>query len=181
MQVMEAPEKERAGVARKREIVQTVSAVAEKAVSLVAAEYSGITCNDFTELRKEGRNAGVHIQVVRNSLAKRALTGTEYECIMGDLKGPLFLAFSLDDHAAAAKLLTEYSDKNDIVKLKSAAFESEVYDVKTLLDLPTKEESMAKIVALLQSKGMKIVSVLSNPALQLTRTVQGVADQMEES
>merc|ERR1712216_523607 len=183
---MQVAAKERSGVAKKRVVVESVSEVAAKAVSVLAAEYKGLTVNEMTELRQEAAKAGVHIQVVRNSLAKRALTGTEFECIMGDLKGPLFLAFSLDDHASAAKVVKQYVKENEnakeIVKVRNVALERQLFDsVDAVLDLSTREESMAKIVAMLQSPAVKVTSLLKSPAFKVTRQVQHIANREPEA
>ena len=78
----------------KKAIVAEVSTIAASALSAVAAEYRGITVGDMTELRSQARNEGVYLKVAKNSLVKRAVEGTEFECMQDELKGPLLMAFS---------------------------------------------------------------------------------------
>jgi hypothetical protein len=89
----------------KQAMVTEVQAVAQTAHSVVAAEYRGLTVSQLTGLRAKARQAGVYMRVVKNTLARRAVAGTPYECIAGNLKGPLILAFSKEDPGAAARTL----------------------------------------------------------------------------
>ena len=89
----------------KQAMVTEVQAVAQTAHSVVAAEYRGLTVSQLTGLRAKARTAGVYMRVVKNTLARRAVTGTPYECIAGNLKGPLILAFSKEDPGAAARVV----------------------------------------------------------------------------
>ena len=95
----------------KKTIVSEVAVVAKQALSLVAAEYSGLTVSQLTELRKSARAAGVYMRVVRNTLARRALEGTQFACIQSELVGPLVLAFSQENPGAAARLIKEFADQ----------------------------------------------------------------------
>ena len=78
----------------KKALVKEVNAVAGDSVTAVAAEYRGLSVAEMTELRKEARNAGVYMRVVKNTLARRAVEGTEFECMQETLKGPILLAFA---------------------------------------------------------------------------------------
>ena len=90
-------------------LVKEVNAVAGESVTAVAAEYRGLTVSQMTELRKEARNAGVYMRVVKNTLARRAVEGTEFECMQDTLKGPILLAFAKEDPGAAAKVINTYA------------------------------------------------------------------------
>ena len=103
----------------KKALVAEVNAVAAKAQSMVAAEYRGITVTQMTALRSKARQSGVYLRVVKNTLARKAVAGTPYECIGKSLKGPLVLAFSKNDPGAAARLVKTFSKDND--KLKATA------------------------------------------------------------
>jgi large subunit ribosomal protein L10 len=89
----------------KKALVAEVNAVAVDSASAVAAEYRGLTVAEMTELRKEARNAGVYLRVVKNTLARRAVVGTEFECMQETLKGPVLLAFAKEDPGAAARVI----------------------------------------------------------------------------
>ena len=97
----------------KKAIVAEVSTIAASALSAVAAEYRGITVGDMTELRAKARNEGVYLKVAKNSLVKRAVEGTEFECMQDELKGPLLMAFSQEDPCAAARVIKSFAKDND--------------------------------------------------------------------
>src|SRR5690606_31980536 len=103
----------------KKALVAEVAEVAANAQSVVAAEYRGLSVTQMTKLRSEARNAGVYLRVVKNTLARRAIAGTQFECVGDTLKGPLVLAFSKDDPGAAARLVKDFAKDND--KLKPTA------------------------------------------------------------
>ena len=86
----------------KKAVVEEVAEFAAKAHSAVAAEYRGLTVTELTELRKTARETGVYLRVVKNTLAKRAVAGTEFECMQNGLVGPLLIAFSMEDPGSAA-------------------------------------------------------------------------------
>ena len=92
-------------LADKKALVEEVNAVAGDSVTAVAAEYRGLSVSEMTELRKNARSAGVYMRVVKNTLAKRAVEGTDFACMQEGLKGPLILAFSQEDPGSAARVL----------------------------------------------------------------------------
>ena len=94
-------------IEQKKAVVAEVSDVAQKALSAVAAEYRGLTVEEMTELRVKARDSGVYVKVAKNTLTRRAIEGTEFECMSDELTGPLLLAFSLEDPGAAAEATTE--------------------------------------------------------------------------
>src|SRR5690349_5373831 len=110
----------------KKTIVNEVAGVAKQAVSLIAAEYSGLTVAQLTRLRKSARESSVYIRVVRNTLAKRALEETPFACMQEVLVGPLFLAFSKEDPGAAARLMRDFVKDNDKLKVKALAIEGQL-------------------------------------------------------
>jgi large subunit ribosomal protein L10 len=95
---------------QKQAIVAEVAEVANGAFSAVAAEYRGLTVSELTELRVNARNQGVYLRVVKNTLAKRAVEGTEFECIADGLTGPLILAFSQEDPGAAGRVIKDFAN-----------------------------------------------------------------------
>ncbi len=97
----------------KKALVAEVGAVAATALSVVAAEYRGLTVSQMTDLRSKARSAGVYVRVVKNSLARKAMAGTSFECMSPILKGPLVLAFSKDDPGAAARVVKAFAKDND--------------------------------------------------------------------
>ncbi len=91
-------------IAQKQAVVAEVADVASKAHSAIAAEYSGLSVEEMTELRAQARKAGVYLRVVKNTLARRAVEGTDFACMQDGLTGPLVLAFSQEDPCAAARV-----------------------------------------------------------------------------
>src|SRR4051794_10168815 len=97
----------------KKALVAEVSEVAANAQSVVAAEYRGLTVAQMTDLRSKARAQGVYMRVIKNTLARKALAGTSFECIGASLKGPLVLAFSKNDPGAAARVIKAFAKDND--------------------------------------------------------------------
>ena len=97
----------------KKAIVAEVAEVAANAQSAIAAEYRGLTVDEMTALRKEARGADVYLRVVKNTLARRAVEGTDYACLQDTLTGPLMLAFSKEDPAAAARIFKDFAKEHE--------------------------------------------------------------------
>ena len=157
----------------KKVVVDEVAQYAAKALSAVAAEYRGLTVAELTQLRISARETGVYLRVVKNSLAKRAIAGTEFECMQEGLKGPLILAFSMEAPGAAARLINDFAKSNDKLIAKVIAFDGQSLDVSELArlaSLPTRDEGISLIMA-----------VMKAPVGKLARTLAAVRDQMQES
>ena len=168
----------------KKTIVNEVSSVAKQAISLVAAEYSGLTVGQLTELRKSARNAGVYMRVVRNTLAKRALDGTQFACMQEKLVGPLILAFSQEDPGAAARLIRDFVKTNDKLKVMALAIDSQLLPpagLAQLADLPTRDQAIALLMSVMTAPITKFVRTLAEPHAMLVRTVAAVRDQKQAS
>ena len=164
----------------KKAIVADVASYAESAVSTVGAEYSGLTVEQMTQLRANARNVGVYLRVVKNTLAKRAVTGTEFECIKDSLTGPLVLAFSRDEPAAAAKLINDFSKDNDKLIVRIVALRGKLLspaDVSVLAKMPTKDEAISQLMSVMKAPIQKFVSTLAEPGNKLARTLAAVRDQ----
>lgn len=166
----------------KKTIVSEVAAVAQQAVSLVAAEYSGLTVAQLTSLRKSMRSAGVHMRVVRNTLARRALEGTQFACIQQELVGPLVLAFSQDEPSAAARLIKEFAKTNDKLKVKALALDNQLLPASSLdklASLPTRNEAISMLMSVMLAPVTKLVRTLAEPHGKLVRTIAAVRDQKQ--
>ncbi len=166
----------------KKALVTEVSAVAAKAQSVVAAEYRGITVAQMTELRARARGQGVYLRVVKNTLARKALTGTSFEVIGPKLKGPLVLAFSKDDPGAAARVVKDFAKANDkfvptLVSLGGQVLPAK--DIERVASLPTKDQAIAQLLGLLKAPIQKLVRTLAEPQAKLVRTVAAVRDQKQ--
>jgi len=168
----------------KKAIVAEVSTVAASALSAVAAEYRGITVGDMTELRAKARNEGVYLKVAKNSLVKRAVEGTEFECMQDELKGPLIMAFSQEDPGAAARVIQEFSKGNDKLIAKVIAIGGEILpldQLEAVSKLPTREQAIALLMAVMNAPAEKFVRTLNEVPGKMVRTVAAVRDQKQAS
>ena len=133
----------------KKALVAEVNAVAAKAQSVVAAENRGLTVTQMTDLRSKARSNGIYLRVVKNTLARRAVAGTPFECVSPKLKGPLLLAFSKDDPGAAARLVKSFSKDNDklvptLVSLGGTVLDGR--DLDKVASLPTREQALSLLL-----------------------------------
>lgn len=161
----------------KQAMVTEVQAVAQTALSVVAAEYRGLTVSQLTGLRAKARQSGVWMRVVKNTLARRAVTGTPYECIAGSLKGPLILAFSKDDPGAAARVVKEFAKGNDKLVPTLVALGGRVYpaaEIDRVASLPTRAQALALLLGVMKAPVAKLVRTLAEPHAMLVRTVDAV-------
>ena len=154
----------------KKAIVAEVQEAATGAQSVVIADSRGVTVDAITVLRKEARENGVWMKVVRNTLARRALEGTPFECIKDTLVGPSLIAFSNEHPGAAARLFSDFAKKNEALELKAAAFEGDVVEVSVLAKLPTYDEAIARLMSVMKEAS----------AGKLVRTIAAIRDQKEE-
>jgi large subunit ribosomal protein L10 len=161
----------------KQAMVTEVQTVAQTALSVVAAEYRGLTVSQLTGLRAKARQSGVWMRVVKNTLARRAVTGTPYECIAGSLKGPLILAFSKDDPGAAARVVKEFAKGNDKLVPTLVALGGQVYpaaEIDRVASLPTRAQALALLLGVMKAPVAKLVRTLAEPHAMLVRTVDAV-------
>lgn len=164
----------------KRALVAEVSAVAQDAHSVVAAEYRGLSVADMDELRRKARGDGVYLRVVKNTLARRALEGTAFEALGGSLSGPLVLGFSLEDPGSAARLFKDFAKSHADLKVSSLAVSGQVLpasEIERLASLPTRDQALAMLMAVMKAPVEKFVRTLNEPHAKLTRTVAAVRDQ----
>ena len=154
------------GLEAKKQVVAEVSEVANQALSAVVAEYRGLTVAEMTDLRVKARENGVYLRVIRNTLAKRAVEGTDFACMQDALTGPVICAFSQDDPGAAARLLKDFSKENDTMQVTALAIGGELLgadQIDAVANLPTYEEALAKLM-----------SVMNGPITKLTRTINDI-------
>lgn len=168
----------------KKTIVSEVAEVARQALSLVAAEYSGLTVSQLTELRKNARKTGVYMRVVRNTLARRALEGTQFACMQESLVGPLVLAFSQEDPGAAARLIRDFAKTNEKLKVKALAIDNQLLPpegLSRLANLPTRDEAIAQLMSVMKAPITKFVRTLAEPHAKMVRTIAAVGDKKQSA
>jgi large subunit ribosomal protein L10 len=168
----------------KKTIVAEVAEEAKQAVSLVMANYSGLTVAQLTELRKTARGAGVYMRVVRNTLARRAFQGTSFTCVDEALVGPLVLAFSKDDPGAAARIMRDFAKKFEKLQIKALSIDGLVFpakDINRLADLPTRNEAIAQVMAVMRAPITQFVRTLVEPHSKLVRTLAAIRDKKQQA
>lgn len=166
----------------KKALVAEVNAVAARALSAVAAEYRGMTVAQMTEFRAKARNEGVYLRVVKNTLAKRAVDGTEFECLADSLKGPLILAFSIDDPGSVARVVKEFAKGCEKLITRAVAIGGAVYpasDLDRLAKLPTLNQARAQLLGLLQAPAGKFVRTIAEPQAKFVRLLAAYRDKQE--
>ena len=166
-------------IEQKKAVVAEVADAANKALAAVAAEYRGLTVKEMTELRVKAREEGVFLKVAKNTLVRRAVEGTEYECMQESLTGPLLFAFSMDDPGAAARLVKDYSKDHEKLIAKLVAVGGELYDsseLERLSRLPTYDQAIAILMGVMMAPIEKFVRTLVEPHTKLVRTVAAVRD-----
>jgi large subunit ribosomal protein L10 len=164
----------------KKALVAEVNAVAGDSVTAVAAEYRGLSVSEMTELRKNARTAGVYMRVVKNTLARRAVEGTEFECMKETLKGPILLAFAKEDPGAAARVIKDFAKGHDALKAVSLSAGGQLLpgsDLAKLADLPTLDQARAMLLGVLNAPMSKLVRTLAEPSAMLARTLSARGEQ----
>lgn len=167
---------------QKKAIVAEVADVASSAHSAVAAEYRGLTVEDLTELRKEARNNNVYLRVVKNTLAKRAVADTDFECMTEGFSGPLVLAFSQEDPGAAARVINDFVKEHDDLIVKMVSISGKLLDpseIKTLAKMPTYEQAISILMATMKAPVQKLATTLNEVPGKLVRTVAAIRDAKE--
>ncbi|HPQ96149.1 MAG: 50S ribosomal protein L10 [Thiothrix sp.] len=170
----------------KKQIVSEVSAVAASAHSAVAAEYRGLTVSQLTSLRKQAREGGVYLRVVKNNLAKLAVRDTDFECIQDGLVGPLVLAFSQEDPGSAARLIKDFiKDKaNEKLEVKFVAVGGQMLpasELERLSKMPTRDQALAMLAGTLRAPLDKFARTLNEVPGKLVRTLAAIREQKEAS
>ena len=169
-------------LAQKKEVVAELAEVAQKAHSLVAAEYAGLTVQQLTDLRRKARAGGVYLKVAKNTLLRRAVEGTEYECAKDQFTGPLVFAFSTEDPGAAGRLIKDFGKTADKLKPRLVVIGGKAYGaghLDVLASLPTREQALSMLLSVLVQPATMLVRVLSEPASQLARATHAVAQQKQ--
>ncbi|MEC7876225.1 MAG: 50S ribosomal protein L10 [Pseudomonadota bacterium] len=164
----------------KRAIVEEVNSIAAVAPSAIAAEYIGLTVTEMTELRNAAREAGVYLKVVRNTLARRALENTQFECMRDNLVGPLLLVFSNDEPGSAAKVVRNFAKSNKKLEIKLVSLDGnllEPSEITKLASLPSLDEAHVMLLGLLSSPLTKFVCTISEPPSKFARVLGSKCDK----
>ncbi len=166
----------------KKVVVSELAAVAASAHSAIAAEYRGLSVSQMTELRKQARSSGVYLRVVKNTLARRAVEGTDFECMQQGLVGPLVLAFSQDEPGAAARLMKDFTKNHEKLQVKLVSFGGQMLgagDLDRLAQMPTRDQAISLLMAVMKAPLDKFARTLNEVPGKLVRTVAAIRDQKQ--
>jgi len=170
------------GLKEKQAIVAEVNETANKALSAVMANYRGVSVDEMTSLRQQARDAGVHVKVIRNTLAKRAFEGTEFECLNEALLGPNILAFSIEDPGAGARVFKDFAKDNESFEIKALSVGGKMLppeQIDVLAKLPSRDQALAMLLSVMQAPITKLARTLNDVPGRVTRVVAAVRDQKQ--
>lgn len=163
----------------KKAVVAEVAEVASSAYSAVAAEYRGLSVSDMTELRVAARKDNVYLRVIRNTLAKRAVEGTEFACMQEGMTGPLVFGFSKEDPGAVARVMSDFAKENDKLEVKMVSLGGKLLatsDLEKLAKMPTKDQAIGILMGTMKAPIEKFVRTLVAPTSKMVRTLAAVRD-----
>ena len=172
------------GLEEKKAIVAEVNETAASALSLVIADARGVASNDMTALRASARENQITLRVVRNTLAKRALEGTEYECVTDTLTGPSLFGFSMEDPGAAARLFKDFASDNSDFEVKALSVSGQLLgadQIDMLAKLPTRDQALASLMSVMQAPIVKLARTTNEVPGKLVRVMAAVRDQKQEA
>ncbi|MDD7804586.1 MAG: 50S ribosomal protein L10 [Endozoicomonas sp. (ex Botrylloides leachii)] len=172
------------GLEDKKAIVAEVNEAAQSALSAVIADYRGLTVGQMTSLRKQARDGGVYLKVVRNTLAKRAVDGTEFQCLQDSLVGPSVLAFSQEDPGAAARLMKDFAKENKELEVKALSISGQVLGAEqldVLAKMPTLDQARAMLMSVMIAPVTKLARTLNEVPASVTRVMAAVAKEKENA
>ena len=167
---------------QKQAIVAEVAEVARTAFSAVAAEYRGISVEKMTQLRVQARNNGVYLRVVKNTLARRAVKDTEFECMTDGLTGPLVLAFSQEDPGAAARVIKDFAKDNDKLVVRLVSISGQMLapsELETLAKMPTYDQAISMLMSVIKAPIQKLAATMNEVPGKFVRTIAAVRDAKE--
>jgi large subunit ribosomal protein L10 len=168
----------------KKVIVDQVGTTASNALSLVIADARGVNVTDMTILREKAREQNIEIRVVRNTLAKLAFKGTDFECVSEVLTGPSLFGFSMEDPGAAARLFKGFAKDNDKFEVKALSISGQLLDngqIDVLATLPTLEQALGQLACVTLAPITKLVRTFNEVPTKVTRVVGAVRDKKQEA
>ena len=172
------------GLEEKKAIVAEVNETANNALSLVIADARGVTVGAMDALRKDARANGVRLQVVRNTLAKRAFGGTEFECVSETLVGPSLFGFSMEDPGAAARLFKDFAKEQEKFEIKALSVGGKLLEsnqIDALAKLPTLEQALGQLASVMIAPVTKLARTFNEVPSKVTRAVAAVRDQKQDA
>jgi len=170
-------------IEQKKAVVQELNSIASSSVSAAIAEYRGLNVAEITELRTKARKSGVYLKVVKNSLSKKALADTNFECLTKALQGPIIIALSADDLASPARLFKDFSKDYEHLKTVGLAIDGDAFpssELDRIAKLPTRNEAYSTIVGLMKAPVEKALRTLNEIPVKFARLILAVKENKEE-
>jgi large subunit ribosomal protein L10 len=164
---------------QKKAVVAEVAEVAASAYSAIAAEYRGLTVDEMTQLRAKARESGVYLRVVKNTLARLAVEGTDYECMKEGMVGPLILAFSQQDPGAAARVIKDFAKDHKRLEVKLVSISGRLLppdDIEVLAKMPTYDQAVSMLMAVMKAPAEKLARTINEVPGKLVRTIAAIRD-----
>jgi len=168
---------------QKQAVVSEIAAQLAKAQAVIVAENRGLPVEVITGLRAKARKSGLYLRVLKNTLARRAVKGTPFEKLAGQMSGPLMYGIA-QDPVAGAKVLSEFAKENELFVIKGGAMPNAMMsakDVKALATMPSREELLAKLVGTLQAPIVKLVRTMNEVPGRFVRTLAAVQAAKEKA
>ncbi len=162
-----------AAIAKKAEVVKQTVELLNNAESAIVVDYRGLTVAEVTDLRKQLRDAGVKMSVIKNKILDRAVEGTDYEDLKSTFVGPTAVAFSDEDPIAPAKILKNFADDHGALEIKGGFIEKKVKtldEINEYATMPSREDLLSMLA-----------SALQDPMRKIARAVKAVADKEDEA
>ena len=170
------------GLEDKKAIIAEVNETAGQSLSAVMADYRGVSVVDLTGLRNRAREEGVQVRVVRNTLARRAFEGTDFECMNEVLLGPNIIAFSVEDPGAGARVFKEFAKENNEFEIKALCVGGKLLEasqIDVLAKLPTRDQAISMLMSVMLAPITKLVRTANEVPTKVTRAVAAVRDQKQ--
>lgn len=170
-------------LSEKQAVVSEISGEVAKASVIVVAEYRGLEVGSITRLRKQARESGVYLRVLKNTLARRAVEGTAFAVLADKMVGPLIYGMSADP-VAAAKVINGFAKDNDKLVIKAGAMANYLMDVngvKALATMPSREELLSKLLGTMQAPIAQFVRTLNEVPTKFVRGLAAVRDAKEKA
>ena len=168
---------------QKQAMVKEIAAKLATAQAVIVAENRGLNVGAVTNLRNKARQSGLYLRVLKNTLVRRAVKGTPFEGLSGELSGPLMYGIA-QDPVAGAKVLAEFAKEHEQLVVRAGALPNALMsaeDVKALATMPSREELLAKLLGTMQAPMAKLVRTMNEVPGKFARTLAAVRDAREKA
>jgi large subunit ribosomal protein L10 len=170
--------------ARKKEIVEELSAVINGSIAAAVANYKGLTVADMEILRKAGRDQSVSVRVYRNTLIRRAIKDTDFACLDDSITGQVIVLFSEEEIGAPARVLRDFKKIKTELSVNALAIDGQLYtgdQLSQIASLPTRQEALSQLVSVMKAPITKMVRTTNEPVAKFVRVLSAVSESMKEN